>query len=370
MIIDNARVFWEAGGFVRQKIITEDGIISECTHDNSGFDASGMYILPGLVDIHLHGALGYDFSDHTKEALLAIEKYETDNGITTYLPALMTLPKEELNAAASLARDMITPESSISGINLEGPFLSPDRCGAQDRRNILPPDISVFNDIMQSSCGNIKLVTVAPEMPGADDFIKEVSHLTTVSIGHTAADYNTALHAFRCGACHVTHLYNAMNDLLHRSPGVAAASFDEGAFVEIIADGNHVDPAVIRMTFALYGDRTVLISDSMRGTGLGDGMYTLGGQDVIKKGSRAFLASDESVLAGSVCNLADMLQNAVKFGVDADSAVKAATINPAKSVGLEKEAGVLSIGRRADLLFTSEDFTPLYVMKNGKMKKV
>lgn len=371
-------------GFEEKSIFMHNGRIAdiEAYDGNSNnvkvIDAAGSYIIPGLVDIHFHGCDGYDFCDGTDEAFSRIAEYELINGVTTIVPAGMTLPWNELESifcAASYFRyaqekswnddpDSASKEASMLGIHMEGPYVSKEKKGAQNGAYLQLPNSVKFNELQKKTNGFIKLVTMAPELEGGMDFIRGVSGETVISLGHTNADYDIAMQAFDSGANHVTHTYNAMNPFLHRSPGVVGAAFDARAYVELICDGIHVDKTVIRATAAMMGrDRVVLISDSMMGTGLKDGIYQLGGQRVKKKGSLAQL--DDGTIAGSVTNLYDCMKNAIRFGISPADAVRFATENPARSIGLDCICGRLEHGCYADVIIADKSFNIEKIFHRG-----
>lgn len=338
---------------------------------------ANTHILPGLVDIHFHGCAGYDFCDGTAEAVRAIASYEMTHGTTTICPATMTLSEEQLlkicaaGAAAeteTLSED-IPVKDVLRGIYLEGPFISMEKKGAQNPAYIHKPDLAMLRRLQQAAKGMIRMAVVAPEEEGAMDLIREGAGEFRFSIAHTCADYETAKAAMEAGAHHVTHLYNAMPPFTHRKPGVigAAAENDETR-VELICDGIHIHPCVVKSTFKLFGaERMVLISDSMMATGMEDGEYALGGQPVIVKGNRALLK--DGTIAGSATNLYDCMRTAIQMGVPKEEAVRAATCNPAQAVGLSEECGVLRPGRRADILLADGDFALLEVIKSGRAVK-
>lgn len=238
--------------------------------------------------------------------------------------------------------------AKCAGIHLEGPFLSYAKRGAQAAENLHKPDAALFHRLNEASGGLVRLVTVACEEEGAMPFIQEVSKVCTVSLGHTTADYDTAMAAFQAGASHATHLYNGMPSLLHRAPGVIGAAFDSGATVELICDGLHIHPSVIRLTGQLFGKKLVIISDSLRCAGMPDGQYELGGQPIEMKNGKATLLGTDT-LAGSSSNLLDEVRNVVSFGLTLEDAIYAVSQAPAQAVGL-KDVGVLEAGKRADLL--------------------
>ena len=367
MVIENGLVFRDEGHFEYDKLYIENGCFSEYG-GGEVLDAEGLYVIPGLVDIHLHGCAGYDFSDGTPEALAAITKYQLINGITAICPATMTMPEEELEAVLENAAVYAeTAGAKLLGINLEGPFLSEKRAGAQKKENFCLPDMELFERLQKKASGKIKLVTVAPEKPGAMEFIENTAKTVRVSVGHTGADYDTAREAFARGACHVTHLYNAMEPFGHRAPGVVGAACDaENVMVELIGDGEHLHPSVVRAAFKMFGpQRIILISDSMRACGLTDGEYTLGGQKVIVRGKKAMLS--DGTIAGSVANLMDMVKSVVKMGIPLGGAVKCASSNPARALGLGESRGSLKAGRIADAVLLDKDLNIRYILQEGRV---
>lgn len=365
MIIRNGMVFQENKNFVQRDVYIENGRIVHSiqdVEDTAEVDASGLYVLPGLVDIHSHGAVGHDFSDGDEEGLKEILKYEYSHGITTYCPTSMTVDKEKLTKIFSSMADWkdVKGMSHVAGINMEGPFLDINKRGAHRPEWILDPDIDLFRECNRLCGGKIRLVTLAPNIDGAMEFIQALKEETVISLGHTAADYDTCKKALDAGACHVTHLYNAMNPLEHRAPGlIAAASEDENCVAELICDGIHVHASMIKVAFKLFPDRIALISDSMRAVGLANGTYELGGQQVHVDGRRATLSN--GTIAGSATNVYDCMCTAVSFGIPLEDAIAAATITPAKSIGIFDEVGSLTPGKRADVLL---------VDKNLKLVKV
>lgn len=330
-------------------------------------DLEGCYIIPGLVDIHTHAALGEDASDGSAEGLKRMSSYYAAEGVTSFLPTTMTLGEEQLSLAMETIRDFERPEngSKIVGIHLEGPFVSYEKRGAQNPDYIHSPDLAMFNRLNQASGNLVKLITLAPEEAGALDFIKEVSPICSISVGHTTADYDTAMAAYQAGASHATHLYNGMPGLHHRMPGVIGAAYDSGAFVELITDGFHIHPSVIRMTFQLFGQQLVLISDSLRCAGMPDGDYVLGGQPITMSGGKAVLSGSDT-LAGSSIHLMEGIRRCVKFGVPLEVAVYAATKAPARAIRMEQELGSLKVGRWADFVALDQDLKVKAVYINGR----
>lgn len=361
MIIKNGMVFQEDGTFRKQDLYTEGGFLvaSEAeVRDRRVVDAQGLKVLPGLVDIHSHGAFGHDFCDADPDGLAEILKYEKEHGITSYCPTSMTLAKDRLLDIFSTPGKI--PENPglarIVGINMEGPLIDIRKKGAQAGDHIAVPEASFFRQCNAASGGRIKLVTLAPNVDCAFEFIRELKDEVEISIGHTTADYDCAKQAMDLGVRHVTHLYNAMPPFAHRDPGVIGAACDTpDCMVELICDGFHIHPSTIRATFKMFGEeRVILISDSMMATGMPNGTYQLGGQTVIMKDR--FAALSDGTLAGSATNLFDCMKKAMEFGIPESTAIFAATRNPAKSIHIYDKAGSLTPGKYADLLLVDQEY--------------
>ena len=357
-------------------VIEGDRIVSvePCREEELTEEERGQYILPGLVDIHFHGCAGYDFCDGTVEAMRAIAAYELTHGITTCCPTTMTLSEEQLTHICAAYVSAVEKERILQGISLgdilagiylEGPFISAAKKGAQNPAYIQKPDVGMLTRLQDAADGLIRIVTIAPEEEGAMECIRNGKDTFHFSIAHTTADYETAKKAIEAGVSHVSHLYNAMPPYMHREPGViGAAAESPGVMAELICDGYHIHPSVVRNTFRLFGaERIVLISDSMMATGKEDGEYALGGQDVMVKGREATLA--DGTLAGSVTNLFDCMKIAIQMGIPREDAVRAATYNPAKAIGKVEECGALRVGGRADILITDREFGLRGVIKSG-----
>lgn len=378
MIIRNALVYGEDKTFSRLDIRIEEDVFTEIcpslapSENESVLDADGLYAIPGLIDIHFHGCMGHDFCDGTVEAIDAITRYEASCGVTSVCPATMTVSPESLvqvmDAARTYNESPARPgQASLVGINMEGPFISEAKKGAQAAEHIRLCDEALFCSLQERSGGLIKLVDIAPENEGAMEFIDALHDKVTISLAHTTADYQTAKEAYDRGARHATHLYNAMPPFTHRAPGVVGAAFDSPhCHAELICDGVHIHPSVVRATFQLFGDdRMILISDSMRAAGMEDGQYTLGGQDVAVKGKYATLVSD-GALAGSVTNLMDCMRTAVKeMQIPLESAIACATMNPAKAIGIYDRYGSISTGKIANLVLLDQDLNLRQVIIHG-----
>lgn len=368
MLIKNANVFCEDGSFEKRDIFIKGEQFADNQADDQVIDAFGLYAIPGLIDVHFHACMGSDFCDGTHEAFRVIGEYQLQNGITTICPATMSFTEDILTDICAAAASYTSETGAeLIGINMEGPFIAPAKKGAQNAKYIQMPDVDMYRRLQKVSGNLIKLVDIAPEEEGSMEFIEALKDEVTISIAHTTADYDIAREAYERGARHATHLYNAMPPFSHRAPGIIGAACDmEHVRVELIADGIHIHPSVIRTTFKMFGDdRIVLISDSMMATGLSDGDYTLGGQDVKVKGRLATLA--DGTIAGSATNLMDCLRTAVKgMGIPLGSAVKCATVNPAKAIGIYDQYGSITSGKIANFVLLDQDLNIKQIIFKGK----
>ena len=366
MLLIHANYLDEDFRLVQGDIEIEDGKILRVGKDlprkeeDLAVDCAGSYtVVPGFVDVHIHGCAGADTCDATREALEAMAAFLLAHGVTSFCPTTMTTSRETIQAALLAAKDMMDHPmeggARVVGVNMEGPFIAKERKGAQKEEDILPPDFPLFQRFYEESGGIVRLVDVAPEQPGGLDFVEKASQLCTVSIAHTTADYDQAKAAFDKGVTHATHLFNAMSGLHHRKPGVVGAVFDDSRVRgERICDGFHIHPAVLRAAFRLLGDRALIVSDSMRANGMPEGeAFDLGGQMVTVHQGKALLP--DGTIAGSVTNLHQEIKNLVSFGVPFEQAVKAATLLPARAIGLDGEIGSIAPGKRADLVVLDEN---------------
>ena len=370
LIIRNGNIFGQDGHFHVGDIYITNGIISASDSSTPQIiDAENLYIIPGLTDIHFHGCNGHDFCEATPEALNAIASYELSHGITTICPATMTLPVSQLMHIMHTAKSFAEVCPNFAGIYLEGPFISPEKIGAQNPAYIIRPSAETLSQLQAESGGLIRIAVVAPEVEGGMQFIEQASKSVRVSLAHTVCDYDTAHEAFRMGALQMTHLYNAMNPITHRKPGpIIAAAENDSVSVELICDGVHVHGAVVRNTFRMFGaDRIIFISDSMEAAGMPDGDYELGGQKVIKNGKLAML-EDGKTIAGSVTNLMDCMRTAVlEMNIPLEDAVKCAALNPAKAIGIDAR---ISTGNRANLCALDKSLNLVWVMNDGKLLSI
>ena len=376
MIIKNGQVFNSNGRFIPADVeLAGDCIVKVAPagtlHGDEELDAAGKYVTPGFVDIHIHGAAGSDFCDGmdgSDKYVRAMQKYLGSQGVTSFLGTTMAFSEEILDRIFDTARPIFGQEgygAVLRGVNMEGPFFNKAKKGAQAEEYIIDPDWEMFQRLWERSGHNIRLVDVAPELPGALEFAQKASKLCTVSIAHTCATYEEATAAFANGFTHTTHLFNAMPAFTHRAPGVVGAASDFAEHIEMICDGIHLNPAVVRAVFNMFGpDRVCIISDAMQACGMPNGEYSLGGQKVFMTDGLATLA--DGTIAGSATCQAEGFRRAVKFGVPLESALKAATINPARAAGLDDEVGSIAVGKRADVLVLGADLHPEHIFIGGK----
>ena len=325
--------------------------IGKC--DAEGEDFGGAKIYPGLIDTHSHGCIGFDTMEGS---LPEMADFQLSRGITTWYPTTMTMSEEDIIAATHQDIDF-GHGANIPGFHMEGPFINKKFKGAQNEAYILAPSMQLFN-----KCKNIKTVTIAPETEGSEEFIKNCP--AVVSLGHTDADYDTAKRAFELGAKKLTHTYNVMPGIHHRAPGpIGAGSDSEGVYAELICDGKHVHSSAVKMLIKICGDdRIILISDSRRATGLGDGVYSFGGQPITVKDGTAL--TEGGNLAGSTSTLFDCVKVAISFGIKEEIAVKMASENPAKLMGLNK--GKIEVGYDADFIIVDDDFNLVKAIARGE----
>lgn len=366
MLIKNGLVFQEDGTFRKADIAVHHDLIASISSDEKEIDASGLYVIPGLIDIHFHGCVGYDFCDGTKKALTNIAKYEAQCGITSIIPATLALNDESLEKIFENASSYQNLNGAmLMGIHMEGPYLAPNKKGAHNAAYLKAPSAKHFRHFNKKSGNLIKILSIAPELEGAMETIKELKSEVVLSLAHSTANYDLALKAFQNGASHVTHLYNAMLPFSHREPGLIGAAFDTpDCRVELISDGIHVSPTVIRATFQMFGkDRIILISDSMRATGLSNGEYTLGDLAVSVTGNKATLK--DGTIAGSATNLMDCVRKVVSFGIPLEDAITCASVNPAKETKIYDKVGSITPGKYANLVLLDKNLNIVSVMIKG-----
>ncbi len=377
-LIRGAMVFTK-DGFRKGDIAWTDGGVFADPNDpalrgaDDAISGDGLCVIPGLCDIHLHGACGADMSDGDPAGLAAMARWEASRGTTSFCPATMTISSDSILKAMSSARafhesaeasgwldESGAPLARMEGIYMEGPFISTEKCGAQDPRHVMAPSADFLRQAHEASGGLVRFTVIAPEAPGAAEFAAASAAMgIRPCVGHTACTYDQARLAFESGACELTHAFNAMPPMLHRAPGPIPAAALCGAAAEIIADGIHIADPMIAMAFRFFGkERMILISDSMRAAGMPDGTYTLGGQEVLVKGREARL--EDGTLAGSASCLLDCLRNAVlNARIPLCDAVCAAAVNPRRALGISldfaspgSEASLIVLTKPEDGLLT------------------
>lgn len=370
MRYENGWIFAD-GRFVRGGFSVENGRFAHVLEDVPGpaEDLDGALVIPGLVDIHVHGCAGADFSDGDYAGLVRMARHLARRGVTSFAPASMTLPYDALDkafhAAARLRREGLADGARLMGIQMEGPFLSREKRGSQNPAYLRLPDWDRFLRLYDAAEGLLRIVDVAPELPGAVEFTRRASEKCRVSVAHTAAGYDQAAAVFDAGATHLTHLFNAMSGIHHRHPGpIGAASERENVTAELICDGIHVHPSAVRMAFRLFPGRICLISDALRCCGMADGSYSLGGQEILLSGGVARLTG--GAIAGSAADLYQCMRRAVSFGIPREQAVWAATALPARVIGRESETGAIADGRVADFVICGGELEPEAVYLGGK----
>ncbi len=374
MFFANARIFcgdfrFRMGGF--EVVDGRFGQILPEQMPDDAVDLHGATVIPGLIEIHSHGNSGWDFSDGDHKGLREMAKWFLSRGVTSFAPTSMTLPCDVLEQAFAAARafadEAPAGHARLQGIHMEGPYFSFAKRGAQNADYLQQPDYESFKRLYEGSGGLVRIVDVAPELPGAVDFIQQASRLCTVSVAHTDGSYQEAKAAFAAGASHLTHLYNAMSPIHHREPGVipAAAECDH-VRAEIICDGLHVHPAAVRLAFRMFGEeRMILVSDSGRCAGQPDGTeFAMGGQTVCVRDGIARLA--DGTIACSTADLYQCMVNAMAFGISEEAAVRAATYNPACAIGVQDTVGSIASGMIADFLVCSPDYAAKTVYLAGQ----
>ena len=369
MIIKNANVLNSDFKFVTTDLEIDGGIFKSIGKtDGDGLDLDGKYVVPGLIDIHIHGAMGARCDDKSESSVYTVAEYLLKSGITSFAYTISSRSDDETKRAiencAAYVKDG-EKHAKVAGIHMEGPYLSLAKKGGMNKTRIRRPDIEEFNRYYEASGGLLKLITVAPEVDGAIDFIKEASKLCTVSMGHTDTDYDTAKLAIESGAKHVTHTFNAMRSYGHRDPALLGAAFDTDVMCECISDGYHLSPTTVRMLYRLVGEeRLVLISDACF-AGLADGKYSSNNHNITVKDGLA--TKDDGTISGSCFNLLHSTRQAIKFGIPMEHAFKCATINPAKVMKIDDKVGSISEGKCADFLVLDEELNLVSVYKNGEL---
>ena len=373
--IKNGKVIQPYGVLENTVLVYDDkilGMTDENAIPNNAevIDANGGYVSPGLIDIHIHGYLGEDTSDGNAEGIFKMANGVVKNGVTSFCPTTMTVSMDEINKALDVVRSLKTESKTwqgaeILGVNLEGPFINPKKKGAQAETHIKKPDAKFIID----NADIIKLATLAPEMEGGCEAIKEITQNSkvVVSVGHTDATFEETLEGIEAGATHITHLFNAQTPLHHRNPGVVGAALLKNVTTELIADTFHVHKGIFELLARVKGDNLVLITDCTRAGGMPDGEYTLGGQPIFVNGVKCLL--EDGTIAGSVLKLNEAVKN-YRDNTDLPfwKVVAAATLNPAKAIGVDNCKGSLEAGKDADIIITDSDFNIVKTIIGGEIK--
>ena len=373
MLIKNCNIIY-LDKIEKGSVLIENGKIKEINpsnvNDTEVIDAEGLYLSPGFIDVHIHGAGGCDTMDGTVESINTIAKTIVEHGTTSFTPTTMTVAAEDIRKSMKVIKKLKeegTEGANVLGAHLEGPFISPKAIGAQNPNFLLAPSVENYNKIVGDYGDAVVSITMAPEVEGAKELIKYLSdNGVTVSMGHTKATYDEAIEGIKCGACHSTHLYNAMTPFTHREPGVVGATFDTDITTETISDGIHISYPALRTAYKQKGtDKVLLVSDAMEACGMPDGQYSLGGQDVIVKNGAARLL--DGTLAGSVLTLDKAVKNIYSnSNYPLNEVVRMATYNGAKHCHVEDHKGLIKEGYDADLILFNEDIEIQKVFVNGK----
>lgn len=333
-------------------------------NNNSNFiDLDENLVLPGLIDIHTHGCIGYDFGDATTSQMKTMEQFYLKNGITTVVPTIVTLHKDKYNTQINNIVNCYNNLSPYIGINLEGPFISKLKRGSHNINNIIDIDLDLIKEWWTNSKHTIKLITVDPEKKNFDKLYDYSKNKFNISLGHTNCYYTEAQKAINMGVNNITHLFNAMNGLHHRKPSLIDASLEYPVFKELICDGIHVDDVLLKILFNKYKDELVIISDSLSACGLNEGKYILGGLEVIVKNNTATL--HDGTIAGSINSILDNIKHLNSIGININNIIKSATIIPAKAINEDKLIGSIEVGKRANFIVCDSKFNIISTYKNG-----
>lgn len=380
-LIRNARVLTPDELFEIGWLLIEDGKIAALGHGeppaslrSMTLDARGQWLVPGFIDLHVHGADGAEVMDGTLGALQAIGRFHAQHGTTGWLPTTLTASVSELETSLKAAHVLRTDESQLDGaavlgVHLEGPFISPHRVGAQNPDHVLPPTVDVMKHLLDVAPGTVKKVTLAPDQPGALEVIAWLqSQGVIASIGHTDGTFAETMRGIEAGATHATHLFNAMRGLHHRDGGVVGACLlSEKVICELIADGHHVDVEVMKLAVRIKGKEGIaLITDAISATGKPNGCYRLGGLDIVVTDGKSLL-SDGHTIAGSTLTMGQAVRNMVQLvGVSLLDAIEMASTTPARELGLAHQKGRIAVGYDADVVLLDEQLQVTRTLVHGR----
>lgn len=377
-VIANGRIYTENETIEQGYILVEDGKIIQITEgeyqgDLTTIDVKGQHVLPGFIDIHMHGGYGEDAMDASFEGLKHLSESLLSEGTTSYLATTMTQSDDNIikalkNIVNYQAQQDALNAASIVGVHLEGPFISEHKVGAQNPAYVQRPSVEKVQQFQEIANNQIKVMTFAPEVEGADETLSTLHDQINFSIGHTVATFDEVNEAVVHGAKHVTHLYNAGTAFEHRNPGLSGAAWvNDELSTESIVDGIHSHPASVKIAYKQKGNkRFFLITDAMRAKGMPDGEYDLGGQNVVVKGSEARLTS--GALAGSILKMNEGLKNLIEFtGASLDDLWRVTSLNQAIAMKIEGDKGSIAIGKDADIVVVDDDIQVLTTIKSGKV---
>jgi len=367
MVLLKNGTIYQNNKFITDDILVENGLIKAIGNINTNaqtIDLKGAKIIPGLIDIHIHGSVGIDVMDANPEGLNKIARFLAEKGTTSFLATTITSNHENLIKALESINE--ANNKNVVGVHIEGPYINKDKRGCHDPMFIRNPNINEYDNVKEVFQGLIHY-TIAPELAGAIDFIEKITNDgTTVSIGHSNANMEITKLGLNAGANIFTHLFNAMSPIHHRDPNVSGTALLSDAFTELICDGIHVNKEIIKLIYKLKGrDKIILVTDAMQACGLGDGSYHFGGFDITVKDGVA--RKDDGTLASSTLTMFEALQNMMEFAnLTLEEAIDMATINPAKAIKIDKEYGSIDIGKHADLLILDENENIKAVINKGE----
>ena len=374
MLLKNCKIIF-LDKIEKGSLLIENGIIKEInpseTNDSNSIDCNGLYVSPGFVDVHIHGAGGHDTMDGTFEAINEISKTICKYGTTSFTPTTMTMSANDiLKSMTSIKKAKLegTDGAIVLGAHLEGPFISPSAIGAQNPNFLIAPSFENFKSMTGDAIDSVVSITMAPEVSGAKELASQLTDMgIRCSIGHTKATYEEAIEGIKCGFCHSTHLFNAMTGFTHREPGVVGATFDSDITTETISDGIHISYPSLRIAYKQKGiDKTLLVTDAMCACGMPDGTYALGGQPVTVKNGAARL--ENGALAGSVLTLNKAVKNILDNSeYQLYEIIKMASYNGAKFCKVDDKKGQIKENFDADLVIFDENIDVKMTIVGGKI---